>query len=140
MSTTWPRASRWGSTLTTTCSWPTPTPRPWWSWAPGRPLLIDASIQGMGRGAGNLNTELFLEHLNDNAGGHYQVKPLLRAIDRVVGGFYQQNPWGYSLPNYLSASHNAHPNYALFLTEKNTLTVNTRSSVRRHGPPEAGEL
>ena len=88
-----------------------------------RPLLIDASIQGMGRGAGNLNTELFLEHLNDNAGGHYQVKPLLRAIDRVVGGFYQQNPWGYSLPNYLSASHNAHPNYALFLTEKNTLTV-----------------
>ena len=33
-----------------------------------RPLLIDASIQGMGRGAGNLNTELFLEHLNDNAG------------------------------------------------------------------------
>ena len=88
-----------------------------------RPLLIDASIQGMGRGAGNLNTELFLEHLNDNAGGHYQVKPLLRAIDRVVGGFYQQSPWGYSLPNYLSASHNAHPNYALFLTEKNTLTV-----------------
>ena len=88
-----------------------------------RPLLIDASIQGMGRGAGNLNTELFLEHLNDNAGGRYQVKPLLRAIDRVVGGFYQQNPWGYSLPNYLSASHNAHPNYALFLTEKNTLTV-----------------
>ena len=74
-----------------------------------RPLLIDASIQGMGRGAGNLNTELFLEHLNDNAGGRYQVKPLLRAIDRVVGGFYQQNPWGYSLPNYLSASHNAHP-------------------------------
>ena len=27
------------------------------------------------------------------------------------------------MPNYLSASHNAHPNYALFLTEKNTLTV-----------------
>ena len=52
-----------------------------------RPLLIDASIQGMGRGAGNLNTELFLEHLNDNAGGRYQVKPLLRAIDRVVDVF-----------------------------------------------------
>ena len=88
-----------------------------------RPLLIDASIQGMGRGAGNLNTELFLSTSTTTPGAGFQVKPLLRAIDRVVGGFYQQNPWGYSLPNYLSASHNAHPNYALFLTEKNTLTV-----------------
>ena len=85
--------------------------------------LAYANAQTLVELGGNLNTELFLEHLNDNAGGHYQVKPLLRAIDRVVGGFYQQNPWGYSLPNYLSASHNAHPNYALFLTEKNTLTV-----------------
>ena len=41
----------------------------------------------------------------------------------MLNDFYQQNQWGYSLPNYLSASHNAHPNYALFLTEKNTLTV-----------------
>ena len=88
-----------------------------------RSLILDSSIMGMGRGAGNLNTELFLDYLNDNAGGHYQIKPLLRAIDRVLNGFYQQNYWGYSLPNYLSASHNAHPNYALFLTEKNTLTV-----------------
>ena len=88
-----------------------------------RSLIIDSSIMGMGRGAGNLNSELFLEYLNDNAGGQYRVKPLLRVIDRVLNDFYQQNQWGYSLPNYLSASHNAHPNYALFLTEKNTLTV-----------------
>ena len=88
-----------------------------------RSLILDSSIMGMGRGAGNLNSELFLEYLNDNAGGQYRVKPLLRVIDRVLNDFYQQNQWGYSLPNYLSASHNAHPNYALFLTEKNTLTV-----------------
>ena len=34
-----------------------------------RDLIIDSSIYGMGRGAGNLNTELFLEYLNDNIGG-----------------------------------------------------------------------
>lgn len=33
-----------------------------------RSLIIDSSVYGMGRGAGNLNTELFVEYLNDNAG------------------------------------------------------------------------
>ena len=101
-----------------------------------RSLILDSSIMGMGRGAGNLNTELFLDYLNDNAGGHYQIKPLLRAIDRVLNGFYQQNYWGYSLPNYLSASHNAHPNYALFLTEKNTLTVEDIDKIFDRMAPE----
>lgn len=101
-----------------------------------RSLIIDSSIMGMGRGAGNLNTELFLDYLNDNAGGQYQVKPLLRAIDRVLNGFYQQNYWGYSLPNYLSASHNVHPNYALFLAEKNTLTVENMDKIFDAMAPE----
>lgn len=101
-----------------------------------RSLIIDSSIMGMGRGAGNLNTELFLDYLNDNTGGQYQVKPLLRVIDRVLNGFYQQNYWGYSLPNYLSASHNVHPNYALFLAEKNTLTVENMDKIFDAMAPE----
>ena len=88
-----------------------------------RDLIIDSSIYGMGRGAGNLNTELFLEYLNENIGSQYDLKPLLMIIDEVLNGFYQRNPWGYSLPNYLSAKHNAHPNYAGYLDAKKTLTA-----------------
>ena len=43
-----------------------------------RELIIDASVYGMGRGAGNLNTELFVQYLNDNADGtarHYGCFP-----------------------------------------------------------------
>lgn len=89
---------------------------------PGRTLIIDASVYGMGRGAGNLNTELFVEYLNDINGTDYSIKPLLEIIDKILSGFYLQNRWGYSLPNYLSAKHNVHPNYATYLSEKNTLT------------------
>ena len=35
----------------------------------------------------------------------------------LVNDFYQKNYWGYSLANYLSASHNAHPNYAGYLVD-----------------------
>lgn len=88
-----------------------------------RNLIIDSSVYGMGRGAGNLNTELFVQYLNENAGGHYKLKPLLVIIDEILNEFYQRNYWGYSLPNYLSAVHNAHPNYAGYLDDKKTLTV-----------------
>ena len=87
-----------------------------------RSIIIDASVYGMGRGAGNLNTELFVEHLNDIHGTDYSIKPLLSIIDNYLSDFFQQNSWGYSLPNYLSAKHNAHPNYATYLDEKKTLT------------------
>lgn len=94
-----------------------------------RNLIIDSSIYGMGRGAGNLNTELFVEYLNENADGKYNLKPLLNVIDEILNDFYQKSYWGYSLPNYISAVHWAHPNYAGYLSEKNTLTVEAMDEI-----------
>ncbi len=94
-----------------------------------RDLIIDSSVYGMGRGAGNLNTELFVEYLNENADGQYVLKPLLTIIDEILNNFYQRNHWGYSLPNYLSAAHNAHPNYAGYLDDKKTLTVEDMNEI-----------
>lgn len=94
-----------------------------------RELIIDASVYGMGRGAGNLNTELFVQYLNDNADSNYDIKPLLSIIDEILNEFYQRNYWGYSLPNYLSAAHNAHPNYAGYLDDKKTLTVENMNEI-----------
>lgn len=94
-----------------------------------RDLVIDSSVYGMGRGAGNLNTELFVEYLNENADGKYVLKPLLTIIDEILNDFYERNSWGYSLPNYLSAVHNAHPNYASYLDDKKTLTVEDMNEI-----------
>lgn len=88
-----------------------------------RSIIIDASIYGMGRGAGNLNTELFIQYLNENHNGNYNLKPLLTIIDEILDDFHKKNYWGYNLPNYISAKNNAHPNYAGFLADKNTLAV-----------------
>ena len=88
-----------------------------------RSIIIDASVYGMGRGAGNLNTELFIQYLNENHNGNYKLKPLLTIIDEILDDFHKENYWGYNLPNYISAKNNAHPNYAGFLVDKNTLTV-----------------
>lgn len=94
-----------------------------------RDLIIDCSVYGMGRGAGNLNSELFIQFLNENYEKSYQLKPLLYIIDDILNAFYQRNYWGYSLPNYISAAHNAHPNYAGYLDDKKTLTVENMNEI-----------
>lgn len=94
-----------------------------------RRLIVDACVYGMGRGAGNLNTELFADYLNEYTGSHYKIKPLLQIIDEVLNDFYKRSSWGYSLSRYLSASYALHPNYAAYLEDKNTLTLEAMDDI-----------
>ena len=96
-----------------------------------RNLILDSSVYGMGRGAGNLNTELIVDYINEKAGGSYQLPPLLTIIDDILSDFHQRNFWGFTLPNYLSAVHNVHPNYAAYLDDKKTLTVKEMNEIFR---------
>lgn len=84
-----------------------------------RDLIIDSCVYGMGRGAGNLCTELITKYLNDNYSTNYQIEPILKTINDNISPFYEQKSWGYSLPYYIAAINNCHPNYAAFLVKLN---------------------
>lgn len=88
-----------------------------------RDIVIDGTVFGMGRGAGNLNMELFLNYLNSEFGKHYRIEPILEIIDDYIYPIYNQETWGYSLPFYLSATNGCHPNYAKYFAERGSLTV-----------------
>ena len=90
-----------------------------------RDICIDACVFGMGRGAGNLNLELFADYMNENYDRNYNISPILNIMDEYLTDFYRTKFWGYSLPLYLSAVHACHPNYAIYLAEKNTLSVSS---------------
>lgn len=92
-------------------------------------IIIDASVFGMGRGAGNLNIELFAEYLNKNCDKAYSIEPILEVFDECLKPIFVKNFWGYSLPFYLSSIHNCHPNYASFFAEKNTLSVKSMHEI-----------
>ena len=94
-----------------------------------RELIIDASVRGMGRGAGNLCTELLLQYLNDNFDKKYNLIPILKIIDEQIDKIYATNPWGYNVPYYLAASMKCHPNYASFLTDKASISVESMSEI-----------
>lgn len=83
-----------------------------------RELVIDCCLFGMGRGAGNLCTELITKYLNDNYNAEYDIKPILKTISEIIKPIYEIYPWGYSTPYYIAALHGCHPNYASLLVSR----------------------
>ncbi len=88
-----------------------------------REIIIDSSIHGMGRGAGNLTTELVADYMNKKKQASYNIVPLLESIDKYLAAIYRENYWGYSIAHFLSASFGCHPNYATFLLNKKNLSI-----------------
>jgi 4-hydroxy 2-oxovalerate aldolase len=88
-----------------------------------REIILDASVYGMGRGAGNLGSELIANYLNVNQNKSYDVDRILRVYDQHLRLIRENFEWGYSLPYYLAAVHKCHPNYATYLIRRATLPV-----------------
>jgi len=88
-----------------------------------RNLMLDCSIMGMGKGAGNLNTELLLEHLNLYYGKGYTTAPLLSVIDQVINQLHSEFYWGYAVEYYLSAINQCTPSYAGHFFNKHMLPI-----------------
>lgn len=94
-----------------------------------REIIIDCSIMGMGKGAGNLNTELLLEHLNLFYGKKYNIFPLLEVIDKVINPLHSEFYWGYAPEYYLSAIHHCTPSYASHFYNKHMLPIDQVSEL-----------
>lgn len=88
-----------------------------------RKKMIDSSIMGMGRGAGNLNTELIIQFLKQNTDKNYNNLPLLKVMDSVLNPIKAAYPWGYSVEYYLSSANDCSPIYSSHYYKKHMLPV-----------------
>lgn len=101
-----------------------------------RDMMLDCSIMGMGKGAGNLNTELLLEHLNLYYGKKYKVSPLLEVIDKVINQLHSEFYWGYAPEYYLSAANQCTPSYAGHFYNKHMLPIDQVSELLKMIAPD----
>ena len=88
-----------------------------------RDIIIDTSVLGMGRGAGNLCTELMTQYINENIESKYDLIPILETMDEYIMPIYSLHPWGYSAPYYIAAINGCHPNYATYLINRQSLYI-----------------
>lgn len=74
----------------------------------GRDIIVDGSLFGMGRGAGNAKTELLADYINKHCGGSYDLQKLLKTIDMYITPVLEDIYWGYDLPMYVCGTKHAH--------------------------------
>ncbi|MDE6598123.1 MAG: aldolase catalytic domain-containing protein [Clostridia bacterium] len=94
-----------------------------------RDIIVDGSLYGMGKSAGNAPLELIAMHMNERYGKSYQIGQLLEAIDSNIFEFYRPATWGYNMFYYLAASNDCHPNYVAYLMDKRCLSVNSINEI-----------
>ena len=90
-----------------------------------REIIIDASIYGIGRGAGNLNLELIAKYMNEMYGKSYNIFPMLDINEKYLQDIFKKEQWGYSIPFFLTAYHKCNPQYARYLWDELRLDTDT---------------
>ncbi len=72
--------------------------------------FLDATVSGIGRGAGNCTTELLLGFLKNPK---YDIRPVLDALSELFVPLSEKYEWGYIIPQMITGSLNLHPEEAI---------------------------
>lgn len=86
-----------------------------------REVIVDATISGMGRGAGNTPLELVVQYMVSRMGYNYNIDALLDTIDGYMDNIRSRCEWGYSTPYFVAGSYSAHVNNIAYLLGKNSI-------------------
>lgn len=75
---------------------------------------LDATIGGLGRGAGNCPLELLIAFLKNP---NYRLRPILECLEKHVLPLRQKIEWGYDIPYLITGMLNQHPREAMKFME-----------------------
>ena len=86
-----------------------------------REIVVDGTINGMGRGAGNTPTELIAQYMVAKHGYTYDIDAILDVIDGYMNNIRTLCTWGYTTPFFVAGCFSAHVNNIQYLTQKNSI-------------------
>ena len=84
-----------------------------------RESVVDTTVAGMGRGAGNTPTELIMQYMIQKLGYPYNLDAILDLIDTYMPAIRSQCTWGYTTPYFIAGCYSAHVNNISYLSKKN---------------------
>jgi 4-hydroxy 2-oxovalerate aldolase len=76
--------------------------------------FVDASIGGLGRGAGNCQMELALSFLHNPK---FELRPILQCLQDTVEPMREKLRWGFAIPYMVTGNLNRHPKAAMDFME-----------------------
>jgi len=76
--------------------------------------MLDSSMAGLGRGAGNCPTELLIGFLHNPK---FHLRPVLHCIQHNLEPMREKLKWGYDIPYMITGQMNQHPRSAMEFNE-----------------------
>lgn len=76
--------------------------------------MLDSSMAGLGRGAGNCPTELLIGFLHNPK---FHVRPVIQCIQHDLEPMREKLKWGYDIPYMITGQMNRHPRSAVEFNE-----------------------
>ena len=76
--------------------------------------MLDSSMAGLGRGAGNCPTELLIGFLHNPK---FHLRPVLHCIQHNLEPMREKLKWGYDIPYMITGQMNQHPRLAMEFNE-----------------------
>ena len=101
-----------------------------------RDIIVDSSLSGMGRGAGNATTELVANYLNQKYHANYSMYHILDAIDLYMQGFEENYKWGYSTPYFIAGMYCCHVNNIAYLQKNHRTNARDMNDIIESLSPE----
>lgn len=86
-----------------------------------REVVVDGTLSGMGRGAGNTPIELVAQYLTSKLNYGYEMDALLDVIDCYMDNIRSRCSWGYTTQYFVAGSYSAHVNNIAYLSQKNSI-------------------
>ena len=94
-----------------------------------RDVVVDSSLCGMGRGAGNATTELMVNYLNRKYNAAYDMNAVMDAIDIYMKGFEERYKWGYSTEYCIAGMYCCHVNNIAYLTKNHRTSARDMNNI-----------
>jgi 4-hydroxy 2-oxovalerate aldolase len=101
-----------------------------------RGCIVDASLCGMGRGAGNATTELVANYLNRSHHNNYDMNQIMDAIDMYMPYFQERYTWGYSTPYFIAGMYCCHVNNIAYLQKNHRTNAQDMRNIIESLSPE----
>lgn len=102
-------------------------------------LMLDSTIMGMGKGAGNLCTELIIPVINsyiENLKNKYDASEIYKLIHSYFSNLQKSFPWGYNLDFYLSSVYGVSPSYIKLFKSDEHVSMDILVELLKNMPEE----
>ena len=103
-------------------------------------IVVDGTLYGMGKSAGNAPIELLAMRLNEKFKKNYNINSMLEGIDESIINFMKFTTWGYRKPFYLCGLNKCHPNYLTFFENKLNLSTTKIDNLMSQIEPKEKKL